>query len=70
MPGKRKYIITTEKDAVRLSNNPYYPHALKSSIFYLPIRVDFLSQSDGDFDEITRSMIKNVVKTKIKNKNN
>lgn len=70
MPGKRKYIITTEKDAVRLSNNPYYPHALKSSIFYLPIRVDFMSQSDGDFDEITRNMIRNVVKTKIKNKNN
>lgn len=42
LDGKTKYIITTEKDAVRIANNPYYPHELKSLTFYLPIKVEFL----------------------------
>lgn len=42
MPGTNKYIITTEKDAVRIAANPYYPHDLRSVTFYLPIKVDFL----------------------------
>ncbi len=40
LPGSgRKIIVTTEKDAVRLANNPYYPPELKSVTFYIPIRV-------------------------------
>lgn len=39
MPKGRRYIMTTEKDAVRLINNPYFPHALKPYIFFIPIRV-------------------------------
>ncbi len=35
----RKLIVTTEKDAVRLANNPYYPPELKSVTYYIPIRV-------------------------------
>lgn len=61
MPGNRKFIITTEKDAVRLSNNPYFPHHLKSCIFYLPIKVEFLSRSDGDFDTELKNMIRKAV---------
>lgn len=41
-----KFIVTTEKDAVRLFNNPYFPHALKSRIFYVPIKVDFIDRSN------------------------
>lgn len=44
-----KYIITTEKDAVRLLNSPYFPHHLKKSIFYIPIKVDFISRGDAEF---------------------
>ena len=36
--GKR-YIVTTEKDAVRLANNPYYPAELKALTFYQPITI-------------------------------
>jgi tetraacyldisaccharide 4'-kinase len=54
LPGKSKYIVTTEKDAVRIANNPYYPHELKSKTFYLPINVEFLPnkwpQSSNVFD--------------------
>lgn len=62
MAGKRKFIITTEKDAVRLSNNPYFPHVLKSSIFYLPISVEFLTHDSSsptppDFDNDLRKLI-------------
>lgn len=50
LPGKQKYIITTEKDAVRLFNNPYFPHHLKKHIFYIPIKVEFLPEGgDNDF---------------------
>lgn len=50
LPGKQKYIITTEKDAVRLLNNPYFPHNLKKSIFYIPIKVEFIHQGgEPDF---------------------
>ena len=60
LPGNRKFIITTEKDAVRLSNNPYFPHALKSCIFYLPIKVEFLPQCEQPFDETLKTMLRNL----------
>lgn len=39
MEGKKKIMVTTEKDAVRIQNNPYFPHELKPYIFYLPIKI-------------------------------
>lgn len=40
LPGNgRKLIITTEKDAVRLANNPYYPSDLKPYTYYQPITI-------------------------------
>lgn len=47
MNAGRKYIITTEKDAVRLINSPYFPHELKPYIFYLPVRVDFIDRNSA-----------------------
>lgn len=43
MKGERKIIVTTEKDAVRLLFNPYFPQDLKPLVFYQPIRVKMLS---------------------------
>lgn len=40
MKGERKIIVTTEKDAVRLSCNPYVPKDLKPYFFYLPVVVE------------------------------
>lgn len=48
LEGERKIIVTTEKDAVRLMNNAYFPHALRKQMYYLPIEVEFL-QGDDDF---------------------
>lgn len=49
MPGTDKYIFTTEKDAVRILNNPYFPHRLKKSIFYIPIKVKFIDRGETEF---------------------
>lgn len=57
MTGQRKFILTTEKDAVRLSNNPYFPHSLKSSIFYIPVKVEFMPQNEDDFNLTVGKMI-------------
>ena len=48
LEGDRKFIITTEKDAVRFINNAYFPHELRKQMFYLPIEVEFLG-GDDDF---------------------
>lgn len=48
MPKGRRFIFTTEKDAVRIVNNPYFPHALKPYIFFIPVNVEFDEVSDSD----------------------
>lgn len=47
MKGERKIIITTEKDAVRLLHNPYFPEELKPFVFYQPISVRMLQGVHG-----------------------
>lgn len=47
LPGDRKFIITTEKDSVRISHNPYFPVELRPYIFYIPIGVRMLETNFG-----------------------
>lgn len=50
MPGERKVIITTEKDAVRLMHNPYFPQELKPFTFFQPVTVRMITGlDDKDF---------------------
>lgn len=55
--AKNKYIITTEKDAVRLATNPYFPPQLKAVTFYLPISVNFDTNPDESFDIELKKLI-------------
>lgn len=48
MKGRRKIIVTTEKDAVRLSHNPYYPREIMPFTFYLPIGVTMINALNSD----------------------
>lgn len=58
MPGERKIIVTTEKDAVRLMHNPYFPKELKPYTFYLPINVRMVKGvDDHDLIEEIKGMI-------------
>lgn len=50
MTGERKIIVTTEKDAVRLMYNPYFPAELKKLIYFLPLSVKVEPGiEEGDF---------------------
>ena len=41
LKGNQRILVTTEKDAVRLAANPYFPHELKAVTYFLPIEVEF-----------------------------
>ena len=47
--NESKIILTTEKDAARLVNDPNYPEKLKCRIFALPIRVEILNNQEPLF---------------------
>ncbi|MCH5247224.1 MAG: tetraacyldisaccharide 4'-kinase [Muribaculaceae bacterium] len=63
LPGNgRKFIVTTEKDAVRLANNPYFPPELKPYIFYQPISVKIVLGEETPINQVIESKIKKSVK--------
>ncbi|MEG2219468.1 MAG: tetraacyldisaccharide 4'-kinase [Muribaculaceae bacterium] len=68
LTGEKKLIITTEKDAVRLANNPYFPTSIKANVFYLPIEVDFIPYDDVDFRDAFEKEITNAMRLKNANK--
>lgn len=49
LEGQRKFIMTTEKDMVRILNNPYYPPEKRNVIYYIPIRVGLLETEGREF---------------------
>lgn len=55
--GHRRIIVTTEKDAVRLLNNPYFPLELKPYIFYQPICVEFMRTDSLSFVETIKRLL-------------
>ena len=59
MAGEHKIIVTTEKDAVRLMHNPYFPKELKPFTFYQPVEVRMVrGVEDHDFIEELKTQIK------------
>jgi tetraacyldisaccharide 4'-kinase len=44
--AKNKRIITSEKDAMRLTNNQFVPDEIKAFIYYLPIEVNILFEEN------------------------
>ncbi|MBK7629073.1 MAG: tetraacyldisaccharide 4'-kinase [Bacteroidales bacterium] len=47
-----KYLITTEKDAVRLREFTNIAEPLKSAFFYIPIGIHFLNDDKDEFDNL------------------
>jgi len=41
-------IVTTEKDAVKLTNRKKIPSELQERLYYLPINISFIEDSDTD----------------------
>ncbi len=49
--GDERVVITTEKDAIRLSGFTDMPGELKENMYYIPIRVKFLNDRTSDFNQ-------------------
>lgn len=45
-PAGRNFIVTTEKDAVRLQGNPFVGETLKNHLYYIPIEIRFCSEEE------------------------
>ena len=58
IPGRKKVILTTEKDAVRLKHKKNYPRNLKDKTYYLPIRINFLFDEGKKFDKLLLKHVK------------
>ena len=58
LKGNRKYLIATEKDAVKFNCNPYYPLSLKPYSFYMPIKIGFIDipHNDDFIDSLRKSL--------------
>ena len=59
MEGRHRYVVTTEKDAVRLANNPYFPPQLRGFAYYIPIAVEQIQSGDPPLANILRQLIRN-----------
>ena len=51
LPAERRMIITTEKDAARLLHHPLMDDELKSHCYVLPVKVEFLNNSETTFNK-------------------
>lgn len=63
LKGRQRIIVTTEKDAVRMVNNPYFPHELKAVTYFLPVEVEMVDNSstattDKSLEEVIRDVIR------------
>ena len=63
LKGRQRIIVTTEKDAVRMVNNPYFPHELKAVTYLLPVEVEMVDNSstattDKSLEEVIRDAIR------------
>jgi tetraacyldisaccharide 4'-kinase len=47
-----RYVITTEKDSVRLKEFSNIAEPLKSAIFYIPVGIHFLNDDSNEFDNL------------------
>ncbi|MFI3240601.1 MAG: tetraacyldisaccharide 4'-kinase [Bacteroidales bacterium] len=63
LKGYRRIIVTTEKDAVRLVNCKSLSNEIKANIFYLPIKVDFVTDSTVSFIDILKYRINEFKRT-------
>lgn len=51
MTMAKKIVVTTEKDALRLRELENLPEVIAANLYYLPIEIRFVNQTDNDFDK-------------------
>jgi tetraacyldisaccharide 4'-kinase len=63
--NKNKWIITSEKDAVRLMHNPHIQEEIKGLIYYLPIEVVFEPGQEELFTQKIENHVRNFKRNRI-----
>lgn len=53
-----KIMLTTEKDAVRMSNNPYFPPQMRACSYYVPINVEFVGPQDHTLESVIKQLVR------------
>jgi len=51
MAATKKIIITTEKDTFRIREIENLPEIILANLYYIPIEIKFINQTDNDFDK-------------------
>ena len=60
MTAKRKIILTTEKDAMRLMSHPDFPEHLKPYIYYIPVKVKIIENDrQPSLEDTIQQLVKN-----------
>ena len=52
LKSESKYMITTEKDAVRLREFTWIEEQVKSAFYYVPVGIHFLNEDKDKFDNL------------------
>ncbi|MCW0484002.1 tetraacyldisaccharide 4'-kinase [Gaoshiqia sediminis] len=51
LKNREAFVLTTEKDAVRLQNENALPDELKASLYFVPVKIKFLDSEGKSFDK-------------------
>ena len=51
MSAEKKLIVTTEKDTFRILEIEDLPDTIAENLYYIPIEIRFINQTDNDFDK-------------------
>jgi len=51
MTAEKKIIVTTEKDTLRILEIENLPEGIAENLYYIPIEIRFINQTDNDFDK-------------------
>jgi tetraacyldisaccharide 4'-kinase len=59
LPSNQKFIITTEKDAMRLHQFPDLEDEIKSVMYYIPVHVEFSENDAKSFNSFITNYVRN-----------
>jgi tetraacyldisaccharide 4'-kinase len=68
MEGDLNFIVTTEKDAMRLQFFPQIEQDVKSRLYYIPVQVKFLDDEEAQFNKHIQAYVGNNKRNRILSK--
>ena len=65
MQGNTNFIVTTEKDAMRLQFFPQIEAEIKARLYYIPVQVKFLDEEESQFNKQIQAYVGNSKRNRI-----